>query len=237
MNKYVIITGGGSGSRMQQVLPKQFLEINGVPILFYTIAAFYKYDSSIHIIITLPTEYIDYWQDLILKKKFNINHQIVPGGKSRFESVKNGLNLVEEHSFVAIHDAVRPFISAEVITKSYLDATIYKSAIPIIPIVDSLRKVTSTGNTAINRNEIFAIQTPQTFESKALKEAYTFPESPQFTDDGSVFENNKNQIHLISGNPENIKITTPSDLILAEFYSKQLSQNPSFPQISAFERK
>jgi len=237
LNKYVIITGGGSGSRMQQVLPKQFLEINGVPILFYSIAAFYKYDASIQIIITLPADYIDYWQNLILKKKFNINHQIVPGGKSRFESVKNGLNLVEEDSLIAIHDAVRPFISAEVIATSFLDAAICKSAIPVIPIVDSLRKVTSAGNTAINRNEIFAIQTPQTFESSALKEAYTVPESPQFTDDASVFEKNKNQIHLITGNPENIKITSPSDLVLAEFYSKQLSQNPSFPQISTFERK
>jgi 2-C-methyl-D-erythritol 4-phosphate cytidylyltransferase len=236
LNKYVIITGGGSGSRMQQALPKQFLEISGVPVLFYTITAFLAYQPDINIILTLPEKHIQYWNELVLQKHFKVNHRVIAGGTTRYQSVKNGLAFVPKDSLVAIHDAVRPFVSSEVIATSFSDAEKLGNAVPVIPIVDSLRMINRTENRPLNRDEVFAVQTPQTFLSTALIEAYNAPESPLFTDDASVLEQNGIPIHIINGNTENIKITRPSDLMLAETFVKHLVHHPSFPQISAFER-
>lgn len=237
MNKYVIITGGGSGSRMQQTLPKQFLEINGAPILFYTLTAFVAYQPHISIILTLPEEFMPYWNELVLQRHFTINHKVIAGGATRFQSVKNALALVPDGSLVAIHDAVRPFVSADVIAHSFCEAENQGSSIPIIPLVDSLRKITDTENHPINRAEIFAVQTPQTFKSSAIKQAYQVSENPQFTDDASVYEQSGTPIHIIAGNVENIKITNPFDLQLAEAFAKSLLHHPSFPQIGAFNRE
>ena len=235
MNKYVIITGGGVGSRMQQALPKQFLEINGIPVLFYTITAFVAYQPDIKIILTLPPNYIQYWNELIQQKKFSVAHKVVAGGLTRFQSVKNGLALVPKNSLVAIHDAVRPFVSSEVIAKSFYEAEKTGNAIPVVSMVDSLRKINASENIPLNRPEIFAVQTPQTFLSTTLLEAYNTQESPLFTDDASVLEQCGISIHAIRGNTENIKITTPFDLMLAETFTKLLLHHSSFPQISAFE--
>lgn len=222
---------------MQQALPKQFLEINGIPVLFYTITAFIAYQPDINIILTLPENYIQYWNKLLQQKKFNVNHRIVTGGITRFQSVKNGLALVPKDSLVAIHDAVRPFVSSEVIAKSFYEAEKIGNAIPVVPMVDSLRKINTSENKPLNRAEIFAVQTPQTFLSTTLLEAYNTQESPLFTDDASVLEQNGTPIHTIRGNTENIKITSPSDLMLAEAFTKLLLHDSSFPQISAFERE
>lgn len=237
MDKYVIITGGGSGSRMQREIPKQFLEICGVPILFYTIEAFFSYQPDIQIIVTLPEKHIPYWKELVLQKQFKVAHRIVAGGSSRFQSVKNGLSLVTKGSLVAIHDAVRPFVSSEVIAHSFVLAEKMGNAIPVIPVVDSLRMIGQDQNRPINRAEVFAVQTPQTFASTPLIEAYNTPESPKFTDDASVLEQSGFAIHTMEGNVENIKITRPTDLFIAETYIKYLLHNPSFPQIGAFERQ
>jgi 2-C-methyl-D-erythritol 4-phosphate cytidylyltransferase len=222
---------------MQREIPKQFLEICGVPVLFYTMEAFIAYQPDIKIILTLPLEHIPYWDKLVQQKNFMVNHAIVAGGSTRFQSVKNGLSMVAKDSLVAIHDAVRPFVSAEVIARSFAMAEKIGNAIPVIPVVDSLRLICGNSNRSINRAEIFAVQTPQTFASTPLIEAYNTPESSNFTDDASVLEHSGFTIHTMEGNVENLKITRPTDLLVAETYAASLLHNPSFPQIGAFERQ
>lgn len=236
MKKQVIITGGGSGSRMKTDIPKQFLEIDGIPILFYSMAAFALYEQDISIILTLPEKSIPYWKKLVVKHNFNIEHQVIKGGDTRFQSVKNGLSLVSEQTIVAIHDAVRPFVSAEVIAKSFSQAETLGGVIPIVPVVDSMRKINVLENQILNRNEIFAVQTPQVFQSNSLKSAYLVAENSLFTDDASVYEHSFNAVSTIEGNRENIKITSPMDLVIAESFVKLLSNDPSFPQIGFFKR-
>jgi 2-C-methyl-D-erythritol 4-phosphate cytidylyltransferase len=236
LEKYAIITGGGSGSRMQQSLPKQFLEIGGIPIIFYSIAAFSVYDPTIKIVITLPKDYFGYWNQLVAKHQFNTSHQLVEGGYTRFQSIKNALAKIPENSLVAIHDAVRPFVSAEVIANSFLLATQNGNAIPVVPLMDSIRKINETGNQILPRAEIFSVQTPQTFLSNQLLTAYQTDESSLFTDDASVYEHASFTVFPIDGNRENIKITTPIDLIVADAFTRHLLYHPSFPQIAAFQR-
>lgn len=236
MEKYAIITGGGSGSRMQQSLPKQFLEIDGIPIIFYSIAAFTEYDPSINIIVTLPKDYFQYWNQLISKHQYNTPHQLVEGGDTRFQSIKNALAEIPINSLVAIHDAVRPFVSVEVIANSFCQAAQHGNAIPVIPLMDSIRKINETVNQILPRAEIFSVQTPQTFLSEQLLKAYQTKELNLFTDDASVYEHASYTVFPIDGNRENIKITTPIDLIVAEAFTQHLLHHPSFPQIAAFQR-
>ena len=236
MEKFVIITGGGSGSRMQHELPKQFLEVDGTPIIFLSIAAFTQYNPNIHLIITLPKSYFDYWHALLLKHQFNPIHTLVEGGFTRFQSIKNALTFVPKKSLVAIHDAVRPFVSAEVIANAFCQAAMDGSAIPVIPVQDSIRKINTNENIILSREEIYSVQTPQVFWSSKLIDAYQVEELHSFTDDASVYENSKKSITSIEGNRENIKITTPIDLVIANAFSNQLIHHPSFPQITWFKR-
>lgn len=236
MKKQVIITGGGSGSRMETDIPKQFLEIDGIPILFYSMAAFALFDPNISIILTLPENSIPYWKELVSKHNFNLKHQVIKGGATRFQSVKNGLSLVSENTIVAIHDAVRPFVSAEVIAKSFSQAETLGAVIPIVPVVDSIRKINAHENQILNRSEIFAVQTPQVFQGNVIKSAYLVDENLLFTDDASVYEHSFDSVSTIEGNRENIKITSPIDLAIAESFAKLLSNEPSFPQIGFFKR-
>jgi 2-C-methyl-D-erythritol 4-phosphate cytidylyltransferase len=221
LEKYVIITGGGSGSRMNASIPKQFLEINGTPILFYSILAFVKYDPSIKIVLTLPESYLEYWEKLITEKDFSHSHKIVTGGNTRFQSIFNALQLVPKDALIAIHDAVRPFVSKEVISKGFKDAEKYGSAIPVIEAIESVRFITNQENKRLNRSEIFLAQTPQIFNSTALLKSYSTPEIADFTDDASVYETCFNTIHTYSGNRENIKITNSIDLAIAEVFANQ----------------
>ena len=236
MEKYVIITGGGSGSRMNTSIPKQFLEINGTPILFYSILAFVNYDPSIKIILTLPELYIDYWKKLIKEKDFSHSHKIIAGGNTRFQSIFNALRLVPKEALIGIHDAVRPFVSKEVISQGFKDAEKFGSAIPVIESIDSVRFISNTENNRLNRSEIFLVQTPQIFNSTELLKSYATLEIADFTDDASVYETCFNTIHTYNGNRENIKITNSIDLEIAEVFTKQLANHSSFPQISAFKR-
>jgi len=214
----VIITAGGLGTRMKSDIPKQFLSINGKPILMYTIEKFYKFNSKINIILVLPKDYTDLWKTLCKEKNFLIKHKIVIGGETRFESIKNGLNVISENGYTATHDGVRPFVSFQTIQNCLDLAKKESNAIPVVKINDSIRRIENNNNFIENRELLRAVSTPQIFETKLLKTAYNQEFKSEFTDCASVVEKMGIQINLTEGNSENIKITNPSDLIIAEVY-------------------
>lgn len=215
MNNYVIIVAGGKGLRMGSDLPKQFLPVKGVPILMRTIQRFYDYDKNLRIILVLPKHQQEYWSKLCEEHHFNIPHQIADGGETRFHSSANGLSLIpdNEDGLVGIHDGVRPFPSIEVIARCYEAALKFKAVVPVVPVVETLWK--TEGHTE-DRNLFRLGQTPQTFDIQLLKQAFRQPYDESFTDDASVVKRYGQPITLIEGNPENIKITKPSDLKVAE---------------------
>lgn len=223
---FAIIVAGGSGKRMNTSLPKQFLLLNGKPILMYTMEKFFASTYKPEIILVLSENDQSLWQKLVKEYNFSIPHQIVSGGKERFFSVKNGLDYVdqfiqeEEHAFVAIHDAVRPLVSLNTINKSYETAEKKGNAITAIPSKDSIRLKNGDQNQSFPRECVYLIQTPQTFNYKTLKSAYQSNYTSNFTDDASVVEAQKNTIFLEEGDQFNIKITFPEDVIFAESYLK-----------------
>ncbi len=221
------------GLRMNSVKPKQFLEIGNKPILMHCISAFFFYSKNLNIIITLPSNAIEEWEKLLIKHSFNIKHTIVEGGKTRFQSIKNALKTIETSSLAAIHDGVRPFISSDLIEIGFNTAEKFNSAIPIMPVTESIRVMQNNYPTAIDRNTVFSVQTPQIFNSENIICAYQRDFSPEFTDDASVYEKEFSKIQTYTGIPENIKITTPSDLVIAESLFASLSNNPSFPHLFA----
>ena len=216
MKKYAIIVAGGAGTRMGTEVPKQFIEIKGKPVLMHSMSRFFNFDVNTNLIIVLPEHQIDYWKKLCIVHAFNVPHQIVIGGSERFYSVKNGLSLVESDALVAIHDAVRPLVSLQTIYNAFEAATKYGSGIPAIPMNDSIRQFDGENNFAVNRSNYKIIQTPQCFSSSAIKTAFSQAYKTEFTDDATVLESAGIKVHLTTGNVENIKITTPKDLLLAE---------------------
>lgn len=216
MKRFAIIVAGGKGNRMKSEIPKQFIEIGGKPILMHTIEQFYKADSNIEIILVLPKEQIQYWQELQTKHGFEVPVLVSEGGTSRFYSVKNGLEKVTSTGVVAIHDGVRPFVAASTIMKGFEVAEKEKTAIPTVNLVDSIRRVDEKVNRALNRADYRLVQTPQVFDIALLKTAYQQSFSDTFTDDASVIEAMGHSVTLFDGNSENIKITTPFDLKVAE---------------------
>lgn len=215
MKKYILIVAGGKGLRMGADIPKQFLPIGGKPVLMRTIETFYKYDSSIDMILVLPVEQQDYWKSLCKEYAFSIPHRIVNGGNSRFHSVKNGLALVEGEGLVGVHDGVRPFVSQEVIGRCFSEAEKKKAVIPVIGMVETVRHLLEIGSETVDRDAYKLVQTPQVFSISLLKEAYKQEYTPEFTDDASVVEAMGVSVSLVEGNRENIKLTTPFDLIVA----------------------
>ena len=213
--KVVIIVAGGRGERMKAVVPKQFLEIKGRPILMYTLEVFHDFDPEIQIVLVLPADQIDVWKSLCKKHAFTLTHTIECGGSTRFHSVKNGLTAVSIPSLVAVHDGVRPLVSVETINACFDAASEYGTAVPVIDAIDSIRKITENGSVSVNRSEYKFVQTPQVFDGKLLIKAYKQDFSECFTDDASVVEAMGAKMHLVAGNRENIKITTEMDLILA----------------------
>jgi 2-C-methyl-D-erythritol 4-phosphate cytidylyltransferase len=183
----------------------------------YTIEAFYNSGVN-HIILVLPQSQIEFWNQLCQTHQFTIQHQIVAGGASRFESVKNGLQHCNYNDLVAIHDGVRPFISKEIITLSFETAAQKGNAVAAVRLKDSIRKVELLGNKNVNRDNYYLIQTPQTFKAQLIKEAYAAQDHINFTDDASVLESNGYAINLIAGDYKNIKITTPEDLLVGEAF-------------------
>lgn len=214
--KYAIIVAGGSGTRMNSPVPKQFLKLNGLPVLMHTISKFDDLRAGIDIILVLPKDIIPDWQDLCREFNFTTPVRIAEGGETRFHSVKNGLSFIKEEGLVAVHDAVRPLVDPKTILAAYRDAEMYGNAVPAIPLNDSIRQIESTKSIAVDRAKYCIIQTPQCFTTDILRKAYLKEYKFSFTDDASVVEALGEKIHLIDGTSDNIKITNPQDLILAE---------------------
>lgn len=216
MKLYAVIVAGGSGKRMGADMPKQYLEISGKPVLMHTLERFKSFDESIEIITVLPENQLRFWADLQAKYSFNIPHTLVKGeGKARFFSVRNGLKFVDAPGLVAIHDGVRPFVSIDTIKRCFDTAQKLGNAIPVIIPSDALRMISEKGSTPVNRTLVRQVQTPQVFSAELIKKAYLQEYLPEFTDDASVLEKTGVKINLVEGNRENIKITTPEDLIIS----------------------
>ena len=200
MEKTAIIVAGGSGTRFASALPKQFVDLCGRPVLMHTIEAFAT--VATRIVVVLPRQHHDLWRQLCLRHHFTIDHGVVDGGHTRFQSVKNALGALPEPQpgdVIAVHDGVRPLVSAALVSRAFQAAQVHGSAVPVVPLTDSR-----------------AVQTPQTFDARLLFEAYETPELPSFTDDASVVEAAGHRITLVDGEPTNIKITHPADLLTAE---------------------
>jgi 2-C-methyl-D-erythritol 4-phosphate cytidylyltransferase len=214
---YAIIVAGGSGSRMQSALPKQFIELCGKPVLMHTIQAFYNSGLSPQIILALHAGYHELWAQLCTKHSFTIPHKIIAGGETRFHSIRNAVDsIADEDALIAVHDAVRPLVSADIINEAYICAMGNGTAVTAVKSRDSIRQVNGNISTSLNRDSIYLVQTPQTFQSTLLKKAYKQPYTDKFTDDASVVEQSGVAITLIAGDHSNIKITFPEDIAIAE---------------------
>ena len=233
MNRFVIIVAGGKGLRMGGELPKQFIPIEGRPVLMRTLDTFHACDSSIQIILVLPRDHQEYWRELCALYSFTVPHRIADGGATRFHSVQSGLALVDApEALVAVHDGVRPFVSHEVISRCYADAEAHGAVVPVIPVVETVRQlireeeaegearhlevIVNSKSVTVDRNAYRLVQTPQTFRATLLRRAYKQPYTDTFTDDASVVEALGEAVTLVDGNRENIKLTTPFDLIVAK---------------------
>ena len=216
MKRYAIIVAGGSGQRMESPVPKQFMELNQKPVLMHTIEKFYSAASSIHIVVVLPKTHHSVWTILCQKHQFSIPHQICEGGASRFQSVRNGLELCTEDSIIAVHDGVRPLIHPDLILNLYHEAELNSAVIPVCPILESIRKAQGEGSKALDRSQYYSVQTPQCFSSDLLQNAYHQDEQETFTDEASVVEALGKNVQLFKGERTNIKLTTPEDFVFAE---------------------
>lgn len=211
----VVIVAGGSGSRMGSEIPKQFMEVNGKPLILWTIEKFRSFDQNIKIVVVLPENHLIIWQSIVEDHPGFSRVIVTTGGATRFHSVIKGLEHIRTREIVGIHDAVRPLVTVETICRCYEMAAKKGSAVPVMDVEDSLRINTETGNEIIDRSLVKRIQTPQVFRADKLKTAYENCLEENFTDDASVFESYFGRIHMAEGNRENIKITYPSDLKIA----------------------
>lgn len=218
MQEHVIIVAGGQGLRMGGEIPKQFLPLKGLPVLMHTINQFVKYNSQISVILVLPDLQKNYWAGLCKQYNFTAPHHLVVGGETRFHSVLNGLMAINNNGLTAVHDGVRPFVSVKTIADCFKMAEKYGAAIPVIEPVESLRRLTGDNNTACLRAEYRLVQTPQIFNTELLKKSYNQSWNSTFTDDASVVEAAGHKISLVLGNRENIKITSPFDMVVGEVF-------------------
>lgn len=225
--KAVILVAGGKGTRMGGTVSKQYLPIAGKPVLMHTLEVFHQLDPNFDLILVIPEQDFSVWKALCKAHAFSIPHKLIAGGKTRFQSVRNGLNSIDaEEGLVAIHDGVRPFVNSEVIQESFQVAAQEGSAIAVIPLKDSLRKVKGAGASNFEERQFFRlVQTPQTFQIAKIKKAFQVEELQQFTDDATVYEYQGWEVSLIPGNLENIKITTPEDMDYAEFVASRRFSN------------
>lgn len=203
---------------MNAGIPKQFILLNNLPVLMHTINAFFNYSNKVNIVLVLPETTFKTWDELCKKYNFQIPHQLVKGGKTRFQSVKNGLSVIDKECLVAIHDGVRPFVKNEVIRNCFETAERLGNAVPAIAINESIRKIRNSQNLPADRKKFRIIQTPQIFHSSQIKKAYQQDYREDFTDDASVVESIGIKINLVEGNHENIKITRPVDIKIAEAF-------------------
>lgn len=220
MKKYAIIVAGGTGSRMKGDIPKQFLLLGGKPILQYSLEAFYDYSPDVPLIIVVHSDFIEYWKQLCSKYNITIPFEVIEGGETRFDSVKNGLKKIKENGLVAIHDAARPLISVDFIAQLFHEAEKYGSAMPGIFLNDTIRIIEGDATHQIDRTILRSMQTPQVFRVSELQTAYEQSYQKMFTDDASVMQSAGFPLHLSEGMQENIKITHSQDITFAEFFLK-----------------
>lgn len=216
MNKYAIIVAGGTGSRMGTSVPKQFLPLKDKPVLYYSVRAFWDAYDDFQIILVLPAAYTDLGEEIIDAFFDKQRIKITTGGDTRFQSVKNGLRLIEEESIIFVHDAVRCLVSTELIRRCYEVALQTGSAVPVVSPRDSIRLISGDSSETIDRTRVVMVQTPQTFHSKILLPAYEIDYKDKFTDEATVVEAYGLKVSLTEGEETNIKITRPVDLVIAE---------------------
>lgn len=216
MKKYAVIVAGGKGVRMGSAVPKQFLPLNGHPILYHTIKAFADAYADMHLVLVLPADQVSYAQMVLQSFPNRIDITIVTGGETRFHSVQNGLKVVEENSIVFVQDGVRPLVTSALIHRCYEQAVEKGSAIPAIPVADSMRIIEDDDSRPVDREQMRVIQTPQTFRSDILLLAYQQEYQTSFTDEATVVEAFGGTVFLVDGERSNIKVTTPEDMIIAE---------------------
>ena len=226
MKRYAIIVAAGTGSRMNSGLPKQFLQLCGKPILYYSLLAFHQNASETKIIVVLAEQEVNRWLSLCAEYKIEIPHKIVMGGATRTESVLNGLNTITENGVIAIHDGARPLASNEIIENCFQSAIKNGTGVACVKPKDSIRIVSGEENKAIDRDDLRLIQTPQTFTSEIIKNAFLRNGTESSTDDATIAEKAGYKIYLIEGSYLNFKVTTPEDLLLAE---SLLSKNLDLP--------
>jgi 2-C-methyl-D-erythritol 4-phosphate cytidylyltransferase len=217
MRKIALIVAGGHGTRMNNEIPKQFLFLKNKPVLYYSIKAFLDTYEDVEVILVLPEEHIGKGQEIIDGYFDASRFRITAGGRTRFHSVQNGLSLIKEEAIIFVHDGVRCLLTTDLIRRCYEAALEFGTAIPAVACKDSVRLLTPNGNKILDRNKVRLIQTPQTFHSKILLPAYAIDYKDQFTDEATVVEAFGLKINLIEGETDNIKITTPADLFIAEF--------------------
>lgn len=219
--EYALIVAGGKGTRIQSSVPKQFLELNGLPVIIHTLNAFVRYSRQTRIILVLPEDDMETWTQLSKRHQVNIPLTLQRGGDTRFQSVKNGLQKISGGGLVAIHDGVRPLVSADIIGASFRLAAVHKAAVAAVRLKESIRMTDADNTRAVDRSKFRLIQTPQTFDVDLIRNAYETKEDPSLTDDASVAEKAGHVISLFEGSYENIKITTPEDLVVAEALLKR----------------
>ncbi len=216
MHRSTIIVAGGSGKRMGAPVPKQFMLLHGKPLLCRTIDVFRTYDATMPIIVVLPEAHIPIWKALCIGHGFHTEHSVVVGGEERFHSVRNGLAMVDHNGLVAVHDGVRPLVSVELIARCFAAAEEHGSAIPVVPISSSVRQVKGESSKALDRSTLRAVQTPQCFRVELLHRAFAKPFDTAFTDEATLVEHLGTAVHLVPGEENNLKVTTPVDLRFTE---------------------
>lgn len=218
--EYAVIVAGGKGTRLKSSIPKQFLELCGKPILLHTIEAFYNYSKAITIILVLPKSDVQTWNDIVKKFSFRIPVVLQTGGETRFQSVKKGLEKIDGDGLVAIHDGVRPLVNTLIIDTAFRIASTQGTAVAAVSLKESIRLTEGDISKSVDRSKYRLIQTPQTFDVALIRNAYQSNEDPSLTDDASVAEKAGHRITLFEGSYENIKVTTPEDLLIAEAMMK-----------------
>ncbi|MEZ4807376.1 MAG: 2-C-methyl-D-erythritol 4-phosphate cytidylyltransferase [Flavobacteriales bacterium] len=215
MQRSTIIVAGGSGKRLGGPVPKQFQTIKGRPLLMWTIEAFHRAEPEMGLIVVLPQLHFDIWKALCMGHRFFIKHQVVAGGEQRWHSVKAGLEKVEGDGLVAVHDGVRPVVSTDLIERCFAAADKHAAAIPVVPVVPSIRETTADGSRALDRSRLLAVQTPQCFHTDLLRKAFEQPYDTAFTDEATLVERLGVKVHLVEGEENNIKVTNTTDMLIA----------------------
>ena len=215
MQRSTIIVAGGKGERMASPVPKQFLALNGKPVLCRTIEAFHTADPAMGLVVVLPGEWMEAWHRLCEEQRFTVPHTVVRGGAERFYSVREGLAAVGHEGLVAVHDGVRPLISVDLIDRCFTAAEAHGAAIPVLPISSSVRELSGGTSRAVDRGRLRMVQTPQCFRVSLLRQAFQLPYDPAFTDEATLVERAGAAVHLVEGEERNMKVTTPFDLRMA----------------------